>query len=674
MSFAAASALLVALLVVAPLLAHMLRRRRAEEQLFPAARLVPPTQPTARRRSRLEDRALFAIRALAVAVVALLGATPFVRCSHLAIGRKDGANIALAVVVDDSLSMRAKLPSGTTRFARAVSAARDLVGALEEGDAVTIVLAGRPPRVALGGAADRRAALAALDALAPSDRATDLEGAIALARGLVRALPQKDKRVLLLSDLADGSRDTTPLGGDDEIALWAPLDELAANGADCAITRADLAAGAVRARVACSSLQGKASPAAGRSIEIVARGKVIASSPLPAALSATGAPDVRAEEIRLAIPKDAPEALTARLSGEDAIAEDDRAPVVQKGGSLPLAIVVDSTALHVATGGPPPIEQALAALQLDAQVRPLPSTPEHADELASYAALVVDDAPGFTPEVRRGVAAWVDRGGVVLLTLGPKAAAAPLGASFDPLVPGVIRWDTSPPAGVDPKSAPLLGPSVESFASLNAKGRMTFAPEALAGADVLAAWKDGAPLWIRRSIGRGAVFAIGLPLATDESDLALRPAFLALLESFVNAARARGGSRRIEVGEVWTFDGYRSVKVTRQPAGEQEKPAEIQAISEGQRRRVEAPLAGLYRLELDGEVSQRAASVPEREIDLTPRPIKSETKSSTLGGVRPARDVSPHVAAVLLALVALELFLRLRAGKTEDANVVAPDR
>jgi hypothetical protein len=115
MSFLTLSALGIALLVGAPVLAHLLRRRRAEERPFPAARLVPPTLPAARRRSMLEDRALFSVRALAVLGLALLGATPFIRCSRLAIARRSGASVALAVVLDDSLSMRAKLPSGKTR-------------------------------------------------------------------------------------------------------------------------------------------------------------------------------------------------------------------------------------------------------------------------------------------------------------------------------------------------------------------------------------------------------------------------------------------------------------------------------------------------------------------------------------------------------------------------------
>lgn len=705
MSFLSVYALAIAVFVAAPVLAHLLRRRQAEERAFPPARLVPPTPPAARRRSLLEDRALFAVRALAVVTLALLGATPFVRCSRLALTRRSGASVALALVVDDSLSMRARLPGGVTRWARALASARELTAGLQSGDAVAIILAGAPARIALGSTTNLAAVAEALDALQPSDRATDLDGAVGLARGLVRGLAQRDKRVVVFSDLADGSPpDAPPLGGDGEIALWQPVPELVASGQDCAVTRADRSGTRVWARVVCTaaddvsptasaasaaasarataeaSSSGSATssapgPSAGRKLEIRAGDKVLGSVPL--------GPSVRVEEIAVDLPPGAPEVLRAALTGADSIAEDDEAPVVAAGGALPMGVVVDAATTRVATGGPPPVEQAFAALELDAQVHPLPSVPEHAEELNAYAALIVDDVPGFTPEVRRAIAAWVERGGVLLLTLGPRAAAAPLGAGFDPLVPGVVRWGASPSPGVDPATAALLGPSAEGLANLAPRGRAALDPEASERADVLARWLDGAPLLLRRSLGRGAVVVMTLPLSTEESDLVLRPAFLALLDRFVSTARARGGARRIEVGEAWTFDGYRTVKVEQVPLAASGKPTPIRvsgsdaalvqgrAGAEPERRlRAEPPLAGLYELELDGERTTRVAAVPDREIDLRPRRVREEARAASLGGLDPSLDVSPYVALVLLALFAVELVLRLvgqRAMRAEGA-------
>ncbi|MGK4007670.1 VWA domain-containing protein [Sorangium sp. So ce1036] len=685
MSFVTLGALLVALLVGAPVAAHLLRRRRAEERPFPPARLVPPTPPAARRRSLLEDRALFATRALSVLALAVLGATPLLRCSHLSLSRKAGASVALAIVLDDSLSMRARVAGARgaaegdapSRFERALEAARELTGGLAPGDAAALVLAGAPARVALASTTNLATVAEALAAVAPSDRATDLDGALDLARDLLRGLPQRDKRIVLLSDLADGAPGAPPIAGSPDIATWVPLAELEADGEDCGIVRAERSGQRARVRVVCTAAAAAAPPgpaaaardrgaappaaagasaAAGRSLEVRAGDAVLGQVALDPAL--------RAEELALDLPAETPEILTAALTGSDAIGEDDRAPIIPAGGSLSIAVVVDPATTHVETGGPPPLEQALTALDLDAQIRPLPSVPEHADELAAHAGLIVDDAPGFTPEVRRSLAAWVERGGVALLTLGQRAAAAPLGAGFEPLVPGVVRWSASPVPGVDPATAGWLGPSAAGLADVAPRGRATLDPAATEGAEVLARWKDGAPFLVRRPLGRGVVLLMTLPLSTEESDVALRPAFLSLLDGFVGAARARGGARRIAAGEAWTFDGYRDVKVERvryegggAAAGERAREA-LPVLEIERRLRASPGLAGLYELTLDGERSVRVVSVPEREIDLRPRRVAEGARAAELGGMSASIDASPYVALALLVLLAAELVLR----------------
>jgi hypothetical protein len=689
MSFATVLALLAALLVAAPIAAHMLRRRRAEERPFPPARLVPPTPPTARRRSMLEDRALFAVRALAVIALAVLGATPFVRCSRLTLARKAGASVALAVIIDDSLSMRAPFGEASARsprrFDRSVEAARELLQGLRPGDAVAVVLAGAPARVALASTTNMAAVSSAIDALEVSDRSTDLDGAVRLSQDLLKGMAQADKRIVLFSDLADGAPSAPPLAALGDMTMWAPLPELESARSDCAVIRADRSGRKVHVRVVCTpplagtTAEGPGNPESvgsaqaapleslaplaskGRSIEVRSGATVVQSSPLAAR--------ARIEDVTLELPAEAPDSLFVALTGEDAITEDDRAPVVAAGGALPIAIVVDVATTHVATGGPPPIEQAFAALELDAQARPLPAVPEHEGDLNTYAALIVDDAPGFTPEVRRAIAAWIERGGALLLLLGPRAAAAPLGASFDPLIPGVVRWAASPSPGIDLKSAAFVGPSAEGFADLSPRGRAVISPEALDGADVLARWADGAPFMIRRPMGRGAVMALTLPLSTEESDLVLRPAFLALLDRFVSTASARGGARRIDAGETWTFDGFKQVSVERVSYDGPGERRSIPVSSSDGRLRASPPLAGLYELTLEGEKTTRAVAVPEREIDLRPRRIHSSARTEALGGVSSAVDVSPYVALALLALLAAELLLRTSGQRLGQASV-----
>ncbi|KYG07750.1 hypothetical protein BE21_27615 [Sorangium cellulosum] len=206
------------------------------------------------------------------------------------------------------------------------------------------------------------------------------------------------------------------------------------------------------------------------------------------------------------------------------------------------------------------------------------------------------------------------------------------------------------------------------------RGRATLGAEASEGAEVLARWSDGAPFLVRRPLGRGVVLFMTLPLSTEESDVALRPAFLSLLDGFVGAARARGGARRLAAGETWTFDGYRDVKVERVRVDRAEGPAGREALPvvEVERRlRVSPPLAGLYELTLDGERSTRVVSVPEREIDLRPRRVAESARAAELGGMSASIDGSPYVALLLLALLAAELLLRALGGRREAAELRA---
>jgi hypothetical protein len=646
-TFLAVFALGIAALVAAPYFAHRLRRQRAEEHPFAPTRLVPPTPPKARRRARLEDRSLFLIRALSVLALALLGASPLVTCSRLALSRS-GTSVAVAIVLDDSMSMRAVDASGRTRFSRAQEGAREILGALRDGDAAAIVLAGGPARVGLAATTDVSAARAALDGIAESDRGTDLDGAVAIARTLVAALPQIDRRVIVLSDLADGKPEAPALGEGSTIPVWVAMPELRSAAEDCGVLSADRAAGRVRVRFACSTAQA----AAGRQVQLKDGERVLATTPLP---------QTQIGEATLTVSGEETKELTAQLTGKDAIASDDRAPVVVEAGPAALAVVGDRTEEALATGGAPVVEQALAALHVDMAVRPIPQVPDRREDTAPFAAIIVDDPPGFTPEQRRALGAFVDTGGALLVALGRRSAAAPLGANFEPLLGQAVGWDSAAAPGVDVASgATFFGEAASSLADLAPQGRARLAEQDVSTFEPLLKWSDGAPLLARRARGRGAIWLITLPFSVEASDLALRPGFLALLEAFVTEAKQRATPRRGPVGVPWAFAGAREVDV-QGPAGP------IPASREDGTLRIVPVLAGAYRVSIDGSKELRVATPLAREIDLRPRAVASSATSSALGGGVAVVDVSWMVALGLLGLVAAELVARAvasaRAGK-----------
>ncbi|MCL2449075.1 MAG: VWA domain-containing protein [Polyangiaceae bacterium] len=646
MTFLSTLALGVALLVVAPYLAHRLRRRRAEERPFPPARLVAPAPPNARRRARLEDRALFGTRSLAVVALAILGATPFVRCSRLSLQRTGGASVAMAIVVDDSLSMRADA-GGRTRFERARQGARELLTSAREGDAVAVVLGGDPARVALAATTDLAAARAVVDALTPTDRATDLEGAVAIAEGLLAGLPHVDRRVVVLSDRADGHEAGPPLGAGASVPVWIALPELGADAADCAVLRANQRGARVHVTIAC----GPQHSAAGRDVVVLdSHGKELGRAPAPV-------PSGASAEVTIALAAGDARPDQARFTGSDAIAADDAAPVVAEAGRNNLLVVVDPANEAVATGGAPIVEQALAALKLEVDVTPVPALPDRPEDLAGALGVLFDDPPGLTPEDRRSLGAFAERGGVVLLALGPHAAAAPLGANLEPILGGAVTWEPTSARGASQASA--VGPFAESVASLDdldTRRRAVLAPDDRRAFKPLVTWSDGATLVGRRALGRGEAWVVTLPFSIDESELPLRPAFLTLLDQWVRAARERAAPLRSEVGTTWRLSGARRVEVVG-PAGKVSTSAADGEV------RVSPELLGVYRLDVDGQTETRVAAPEARELDLRPRPFTASSSNGALGERQTAVDASGPVALVLLGLVALELALRVAARR-----------
>jgi hypothetical protein len=590
-----------------------------------------------------------------VTALAILGATPLVRCSRLSLSRPGGASIALAIVLDDSMSMRADA-RGRTRFERARDGARDILSAAREGDAISIVMAGAPARVALAATTDLSTARKVLDSLVVSDRATDLDGAIVLASDLIASLPQVDRRIAVLSDLADGHFDAPPLGESLGPPLWVPLAELRESKPDCAVLKADQKGARVHVTIACGPEQS----AVGREVVLESvDGKTLGRGPV------TSAPD---GEVTIALPDPGMRADRARLSGSDAIAVDDSAPVATDQARGRIAIAADPSDELLATGGPPVVEQALTALKLDVELAPIPSVPDRIEDFAADLGIVIDDPPGLTPEQRRALAAFVEGGAVALIALGPHAAAAPLGATLEPFVTRAVSWGDTSAVGADVETAAgLLAAAAPSLSPLDAERRITLSPEDVGAMDPLLRWNDGAPLVARRALGRGEAWLVTLPFSVDESDLSLRSGFLVLLDAWARTARDRVAPKRSEVGNIWTFRGAERVTV-QGPGG----PLEVDRSEANPR--VVPPVVGSYKLAIDGKAETRIAAPIVRELDLRPRAVLA---SAARGGAdsRPGSvDASGPVAMVLLGLMALELALRIHAKRRAAAGAFIPSR
>lgn len=645
MSFLVTLALGIAALAAAPLIAHLLRRGKAREQPFPPARLVPQARSLARESRRLEDRLLFAIRAALIVLLALLGATPLVQCSRLSVERAGGASVALAIVLDDSLSMRARLPSGDTRWERAKRGALELARSARRGDALGVVLAGRPARVLVPPTTDLDVVRRALSELGPTDRGTDLGGALRLAHSLIAELPQRDKQVALLSDFA-----AEPLG-ESGPAFLAPLPELATKVENCGVVSAERRGTRVEATVACTS----ATAARGRSLEALpfdprsgerAGGGALATAPL----AARGGTQV----LSLTLPSDR-ETLGVRLTGTDALEHDDTTSVGREAAALTVGVHADPARASPSTGGRTLIEQALEALGGDVAVRPLAVFPEDPKELAAFSVLLLDDPTGLGPEARAALDGWLARGKVAAAFLGPRAERVQLGSTLEPFAHGAVRWEETRVPGLDPESVAWLGPEAAALADIRPRGRCLLEGGDLPGAKVRGRFQDGAPFLLAREHQRGLVLTFALPTSADESDFSLRPAFLAFLDHLLDAARERSGPARSEPGTTWRFPATSRAEVLG-PGGP--LPATETARSDGERL-FTPELAGRYRVTTSEGTEERTVVLDPLEITTEPRPAGGARAGTDRAQSAPGVDVTPEVVLVLLALLAVESALRI---------------
>ncbi len=677
MSFVVVAALAVGLLVAIPLAAHYLRRGRARSQEFPPASLVPRRPPIARHMNRLEDRFLLLVRLLMVAALAMLGATPLVRCSRLSLGRDAGASVALALVVDDSLSMRATTGDGKSRWALAQAGARELLRSAREGDAVAIVLAGRPARLALAATTDLDAARRAVGELRVSDRATDLAGAVQLARSSLRQLPQVDKRVVLLSDLADVA---APEG---EPPSWAPLAGLRQPMVNCGVVQAEQRGRRVDATVACAS----AGSARNRRLEVVVdspqQNSTAAREAEPNEVPEAGrvliaeSLAVRGGAQTVTVEVGTPAAdLSVRLTGTDAIAQDDVAPVAPEDSASSIAVVVDRAAASVTTGGMTTVEQALLALQSAASVRPLTLLPDDLRELKAYAAVVLDDPPGLPAEARAALSQWMERGGVALALLGPRVQAVQLGSTLEPFVGGAVRWEDQPGSDrIDLGSLSWLGSEAGSLTDLGARGRAELSGATMAGTRVLARWSDGNPWLLERTVGRGVALTAGLPASVDLSDFALRPGFVALLDHVMALATDRAGPLRSVAGSVWSFpvgveakiEGPKGAVEIRETGPGATRPDAVDAAQ----RIATVELAGRYQVRLGDESQVRIVTLDPQEVSRQPEKLDAKAQEQEAAIGRSQVDASAELAVLLLLLLAAELVMRLVLRTRRQASAGA---
>jgi len=236
-----------AILVASPLLIHLLNRQRFQIIDWAAMDFLLEAEKRNRYRVILEDIILLLLRCLAVLLLGLLLARPFLP-TGLTAGLLETASYERIILIDNSLSMTAR--SGTrTAITDAQRHVTDLIGSLarnDTDDSITLLITSQPSQPLLRGEridddtvddlVRQVENIEASDAPAPLDAALlALEKTVAVRQG------ELNRVVYIVTDLRQRDWETAPAGASEEDtadsqgALAATLDRLSRQANGCYI-------------------------------------------------------------------------------------------------------------------------------------------------------------------------------------------------------------------------------------------------------------------------------------------------------------------------------------------------------------------------------------------------------------------------------------------------------
>ena len=554
MGFLAPLFLAAAAAVALPIALHLLQRERKQTVEFPSLMFLRRIPYQSVRRQRLKHLALLALRCLALVLLALAFARPFLQGRGALITTTPSDAREVVLLVDRSYSM-----AMGDRWPRAQAAAREVLDGLRDGDRVTLAFFDATAAPAAPAGSDAATVRTVLDAARPGVGVTRYAPALRLAQQVLGESDRPRGEVVLVTDFQragwDGAADVRlPMGtafirrdvagdGDggaanltaasvelrrervDEVEQVAPAVRLVNRGDAPATGTATLALNG-------RTLQTLA-------VTVPARGAVVAAfapTPLP--------PGFARGTVTLA---------------PDALPVDDTLRFVVSRGQLRSALVVAPTGAParsslyltqaLALGAAPPWRVSAVARD---RVRPA--------DLAGPTLVVVNGAALPDGETGRRLARFVREGGGLIVTLGAGAAEGGAATELLPAVGGVVRREAraatvASTERTHPIFALFRSPRSGDLATAQVQRYRLIRPAATDR--VLARFDDGAPALVERVVGRGRVLVLATPLDNSWNDLPLQPVFVPLVHQLARHASGwSGDTPAFTTGEALDVERY----------------------------------------------------------------------------------------------------------------------
>jgi len=552
--------LLAALGVGLPILAHLLNRYRVKRTDWAAMQFLNRSVRVRSWQVRLRDILLLCLRCLAIVLLVLAFAKPFMNDAEgvpSGIGeRRAGVIIAL----DASYSM-AHRDDAATRFEKALDKIGVIAAELHPGDPVSLVLLGAEHRVV---ARNMAFGSARFDELLQAQQVTperlDLDSIPRTLKALAEAMDVGQKEIYIATDMqAQDWNDRPAWLGDafDDLGRSASTTIVPVRGGpdNLAITGLELVSGVLRqdtiARYRATVRNCGMSPVANVRVKGLADDITVDTKTIPAI--APGASETVSLFVHFR--NAGPVRISAELEPDSLLADNARRTVA----IIREEVSVLSVEGEAGGGSVGFLSAALRARGHDAGqenfvVRSVPWVDLPSQDLASFDLVVLQDVPDITPEQAGAFEAYVRAGHGLIWFAGDNVDAAAWNkrSSLDRirLLPAVIEQpvSTSDALGVGRPLDPTLPDHPvcrplrslpEDLLSETRFRRVLQVKPAATSSMVLSLAGTAAPVLLEHSVGRGQVFMFTTSADSAWSNMAVTPMFPMVLQQMVTYLTAR---------------------------------------------------------------------------------------------------------------------------------------
>ena len=642
-----------------PILVHLTHKERKDVVVFPSLMFLSRIPYQAVRRQRIRNWVLFALRCLALILLAFAFARPFLnRPASAAPVRSMGAR-ELVILLDRSYSM-----GYGDRWTRAVDAAKRAISGLGGSDHASVVLFDATATAVTEPTGDKAVLTTSLDRVTPSAGVTRYEPAFKLAQRILADSKLPRREVLLISDFQRGGwdgRDSPSLRAGttiNKVDLAEPkTSNVAVTGVDF---RRDYAEDRERVAITARLVNRAAEPRTGHTVTLELNGRPAETKRVNLAPNAAATVEFAAAPLPAGTTRG-----VVRLA-DDALPRDNSFYFAISRGQALSVLVIDGR-----EGAAPRSLYVERALGIGDQPNFRVTTKRlgsvTASDLVGRSLILFNDSDLPGGDLGRRLVDYVQNGGGLLVALGDRAAPRDRPSYAAELLPSTADTpidrsaDRGGTLGYIDRSHPIFelfsAPRSGDFSTPRFFRYRSITPAP--GDEQLARFDDGHIALLERKVGRGRVLVWASSFDGIWNDLPLQPVFLPVAHQMAKYAAAYADERPWSiVGQVANLP---SIFRDSTGPGDAANTAEYVAVApsgertrlEGSARRsVELTEQGFYELQRAGSRGEPrvvAVNVDLAESDLT------AVEPQLLTGAMVARAGTDSASSAIEASTPVEL-------------------